>query len=73
MCMPEPANSTGNTKRHARKADCECTKCWVRTLPLYEPTHGPMGLKIGLTRDLLNDKLPEDDVLPVGLRAELFT
>lgn len=35
----------------------------------------PMGLKIGPIRDqiLLNDELPKDDVLSVGLPAEFLT
>jgi len=33
----------------------------------------PMGQKIGPIRDLLNDELPKDDVLSVGLRAEFLT
>jgi len=32
----------------------------------------PMGLKIGPTRDLLNE-LPKDDVLSAGLRAKFLT
>jgi len=32
----------------------------------------PLGLKIGPTRDLLNE-LPKDDVLSAGLRAEFLT